>query len=106
MNTDIENLLARVREQQAEVERIQKSVTTMEITGYSRNNEVRATLRGNGRFTEISIEPDVARRMDAAGLGDVVLEAVNDGLRRLGEASTAKFKPMIDAAGTELSTED
>jgi hypothetical protein len=28
-----------------------------------------------------------------------VLEAVNDGLRKLGEASTARFKPIIEAAG-------
>lgn len=102
MNPEIDDLLARVREQQAEVERIQKSVTELEITGYSRNNEVTVTLRGSGRFTEISIDEDVARRLDAASLGDIVLEAVNDGLKRLGEASTAKFKPVLDAAGTDL----
>ncbi|GAA3521364.1 YbaB/EbfC family nucleoid-associated protein [Actinocatenispora rupis] len=102
MNTEIDDLLARVREQQAEVERIQKSVTELEITGYSRNNEVTVKLRGTGRFTEVSIDPDVARRLDANSLGDVILEAVNDGLKRLGEASTAKFKPVLDASGTDL----
>ncbi|MGA8114165.1 MAG: YbaB/EbfC family nucleoid-associated protein [Actinocatenispora sp.] len=102
MSTDIENLLAEVRQQQEEVERIQKSVTNMQVTGYSRHNEVTATLRGDGRFTDISIDSDAVRKMDAASLGEVVMEAVNDGLRRLAEASTAKFKPIIDAAGTEL----
>ncbi|HEY3503328.1 MAG TPA: YbaB/EbfC family nucleoid-associated protein [Actinocatenispora sp.] len=102
MNPEIDDLLARVREQQAEVERIQKSVTELEVTGYSRNNEVTVKLRGSGRFTEISIDEDVARRLDATSLGDIVLEAVNDGLKRLGEASTAKFKPVLDAAGTDV----
>jgi DNA-binding YbaB/EbfC family protein len=102
MNAEIDDLLDRVRKQQEEVERIQKTVTELAITGYSRNNEVKVTLRGTGRFTEISIDPDVARRLDAEALGEIVLEAVNDGLRRLGEASTAKFQPVIDAAGTDI----
>ena len=38
------------------------------------------------------------RDNDAYELGQLVKEAVNDGLRRVAEAGSAKFKPVIDAA--------
>jgi DNA-binding YbaB/EbfC family protein len=99
---DIEDLMARVQAQQEEVERIQRSVTQLTVEGYSRNNEVTVRLRGTGRFSEISIDPDAVRALDAAALGDIVMEAVNDGLQRLGEASAARFAPVVARAGTEV----
>lgn len=99
---DIEDLMARVEAQREEVERIQRSVTELTVQGYSRNNEVTVRLRGTGRFSEISIDPDVVRTLDAAALGDVVMEAVNDGLQRLGEASAARFAPVVARAGSEV----
>ncbi|UJW36157.1 YbaB/EbfC family nucleoid-associated protein [Saccharothrix sp. AJ9571] len=96
---DMNALLEEVRAQTEQVQRIQKSVEKMEVKGYSRGNEVVATLRGDGRFTDISIDPETVRRFPARELGEIVLEAVNNGLTKLGEASRAKFAPVIDAAG-------
>lgn len=98
IGADLADLLARVRRQTDEVLRIQRGVAAMRITGTSRNGEVTVTVEGTGRFTEISIDPQTARRCTARDLGDIVLEAVNDGLHKLAEASTARFAPVIDAA--------
>lgn len=99
MEADVAGLLERVRRQADEVLRIQRGVEAMRITGTSRNGEVTVTVQGTGRFTEISIDPETARHATARDLGDIVLEAVNDGLHKLAEASTARFAPVIDAAG-------
>jgi hypothetical protein len=99
VDVDVAGLLDQVRQQADEVQRIQRSVEAMQVKGNSRNNEVTVTVTGTGRFTEISIDPESMRRFNARDLGDIVLEAVNDGLRKLGEASTARFKPIIEAAG-------
>jgi DNA-binding protein YbaB len=96
--TDVAGLLDRVRKQTDQVQRIQRSVEAMRITGSSRNNEVTVTVQGNGRFTEVSIDPETMRRYNARDLGDIVLEAVNDGLHKLAEASSARFAPVIEAA--------
>lgn len=98
MNTepDLEELLAQVRRQTEQVHRIQRSVEAMEVKGHSRGNEVTATLRGDGRFTGIDIDPGAARRYDARNLGEIVLEAVNNGLVKLAEASRSKFAPVLD----------
>lgn len=99
VDVDVAGLLDQVRQQADEVQRIQRSVEAMLVKGNSRNNEVTVTVTGTGRFTEINIDPESHRRFNARDLGDIVLEAVNDGLRKLGEASTARFKPIIEAAG-------
>lgn len=99
VDVDVAGLLDQVRQQADEVARIQRSVEAMQVKGNSRNNEVTVTVTGTGRFTEINIDPETVRRFNARDLGEIVLEAVNDGLRKLGEASTARFKPIIEAAG-------
>ncbi len=98
IGTDVAGLLEKVRRQTDQVQRIQRSVEAMRITGTSRNGEVTVTVQGNGRFTEISIDPETVRRFNARDLGDIVLEAVNDGLHKLAEASSARFAPVIEAA--------
>lgn len=95
---DVAALLERVRRQQQEIERIQRSVEASETTGGSRGDEVRVTVRGNGRVTAVTLDPDALRRYDAHELGELVAEAVNDGLRRAAEATSARFQPVIEAA--------
>lgn len=95
---DMDALLDQVRRQTDEVQRIQRSVEAMEVKGHSRGNEVTAILRGDGRFSGIDIDPEAIRRYAARDLGEIVLEAVNDGLKKLAEASRAKFAPVIESA--------
>jgi nucleoid-associated protein EbfC len=100
---DVAELMERVRQQQEEVERIQRGVEAMEITGGSRHNDVQVTVRGNGQVTNVDIDPDALGQHDAGELGTIVMEAVNDALRRLAEATSARFRPFIEAAS---QTED
>jgi DNA-binding YbaB/EbfC family protein len=95
---DMDELLAQVRQQTEEVQRIQRTVEALEIKGHSRGNEVTVVLRGDGRFSAVDIDPEAIRRYDARNLGEIVLEAVNNGLQKLAEASTAKFAPVIESA--------
>jgi DNA-binding YbaB/EbfC family protein len=95
---DVAALLEQVRRQQAEIERIQRGIETMEVTGGSRGNEVQVTMRGNGQVADVAIDPDALRDHDAQELGEIVMEAVNDGLRRVAEATSARFRPVIEAA--------
>ncbi|MEC3978328.1 YbaB/EbfC family nucleoid-associated protein [Amycolatopsis sp. H20-H5] len=88
---DMDELLEQVRRQTDEVQRIQRTVEAMEVKGASRQNEVTVVLRGDGRFTSIDIDPKALRQYDARNLGEIVLEAVNNGLQKLAEASSAKF---------------
>lgn len=95
---DMDELLAQVRKQTEDVQRIQRTVEAMEVKAHSRQNEVTVVLRGDGRFTSIDIDPRAIKEYDARNLSEIVLEAVNAGLQKLAEASSAKFAPVIEAA--------
>ena len=95
---DVAALLERVRGQRDEIERIQRGVAAMEVTGRSRHDVVRVTVRGSGQLSNVTIDPDALSDYDADELGEIVMEAVNDGLRKVAEASRAKFQPVIEAA--------
>ncbi|MFF0148137.1 hypothetical protein ATK36_1494 [Amycolatopsis sulphurea] len=97
---DVDDLLAQVRRQTEQVRRIQRSVEAMEVKAASRQNEVTVTLRGDGRFTSVDIDPRAIREYDARTVSEIVLEAVNAGLQKLAEASSAKFATVIEAART------
>lgn len=98
MADEFDELLARMEAQQRRAEEVQLEIQNMEITGKSRNGEVVATLKGGGTFTSIKIDPRVVQRYGADSVGMLVVEAVNDGLRKVGEVSMAKFEPLIAEA--------
>ena len=100
MEPNVEDLLAQVQRQQQEIERIQRGVAEMVVEGGSRQDEVRVKVRGNGQFTEIDIDPDVLRRSNAHELGDILVEAVNDGLAKMAAATKARFAPVLEQAST------
>lgn len=97
-STNVNALMERIRDQQSDIERIQRELEVMEVVGASRDDEVRVTVRGNGQVVAVDIDESALRENDAYELGQLVKEAVNDGLRRVAEAGSAKFRPMIDAA--------
>jgi hypothetical protein len=97
-STNVNALMERIHHQQADIQRIQRELEVLEVVGASRDDEVRVTVRGNGQVVAVDIEESAVRENDAYELGQLVKEAVNDGLRRVAEAGSAKFKPMIDAA--------
>lgn len=95
---ELAEIMERVRAQEEQVGRIQRDVETMQVTGHSRDNEVSATVQGNGRFTEISIDEYAARQYGPYELGPIVLEAVNDALDRMAEETAARYAPVLEMA--------
>jgi DNA-binding YbaB/EbfC family protein len=94
----MDEILAQADQETQRIAEIQRSIERMEITGRSRNNGVAAKLRGNGQLTEVTIDPRVLDRYDAKSIGAFVVEAVNDAVRRLAEASQARYAPYIAEA--------
>ena len=98
VDNDFDELLAAMEAQQRKTEALQLEIQNMEITGRSRNGEITATVKGMGQFTTIKIDPKVIQRYGPDSVGLLVVEAVNDAMRRLAEASRAKVEPLIAEA--------
>jgi nucleoid-associated protein EbfC len=95
---ELDTMMEQLRQQQQEVERIQRGVEVMVVKGYSRANEVIASVRGSGQFVDIAIDPAVLRSHDAHDVGAIVTEAVNDALNKMSAATKARFAPVLDRA--------
>jgi DNA-binding protein YbaB len=86
-------LKARVEAQRRWVDQLQRDVPRLVVTGRSRGGEVTARLAGTGQFTDIVIDPRVLRTTTPEALGRLVLDAVNDGLARMAEATSRTYTP-------------
>jgi nucleoid-associated protein EbfC len=91
----IDELLARAEEQQRLITEAQQSLERTELVGRSRNGVVTAKLRGSGQLVEVSIDPRQLARYDAKALGVLVVEAVNDAMARLSQATRDAFAPFL-----------
>jgi nucleoid-associated protein EbfC len=109
---EVERLMAGVRDQQRHIETVQKEIAATEIKGMAERGLVTVLMNGGGRFTGVTIEPDALRQFDAHLLGQVVLEAIHDGMRQLAVLNRERFGPLmddpraLDAAMTYWSSED
>jgi nucleoid-associated protein EbfC len=87
----VDEVLTRMRRHQREIERIQRGVDALMITGFSTAREVAVTVRGTGRIAEVAIDPATVRRHDVRELGVIITEAANDAQDRLAAATRARF---------------
>ena len=84
-----------IERQQKRIEEIERAVMAMEVTGRSRGGEVTAIIKGTGEFTKIRIDQRLAGRHSLEAISILVLEAVNDGVRKLNEATRKRFEPLV-----------
>src|SRR5262245_19253372 len=89
----MEELKARVEAQRVRVAQVQLAVQRLVVTGRSRGGEVTARLNGAGQFTDIVIDPRALRTSTPEAIGRLVVDAVNDGLHRMVEATSRAIAP-------------
>ena len=77
---------------------VQRDIENVTVHGNSRDNEVTATMQGSGELVDIAIDPDQASHRTADDLSGSVTEAVNDALRKLGDATKARMASLLAAS--------
>jgi DNA-binding protein YbaB len=93
---EAERVAAAIEASRAQIQEIQQAVERMVVTGYSRNRELSVRVSGAGTLLDLSFDHDeVLRRPRPDVISALVVEAVNDGLRRLAMASQERFAPFI-----------
>ncbi|HEY8473783.1 MAG TPA: YbaB/EbfC family nucleoid-associated protein [Natronosporangium sp.] len=95
---EVAEFLAKAEQQRQAILEVQQRIERMEVTGRSRNSVVVAKVRGSGQLTEVTLDARQLPRYDAKVLGGFVVEAVNDAMARLAEASREAFAPFIAEA--------
>ena len=78
-------LMGKIREMQAEMERVKQSLDDMIVTASSGGGMVKVTANGNRKVLKIEIDPDIVDKSDKEMLEDLVVAAVNKAMEEAEE---------------------
>ncbi len=84
---NLQNIVLKAQQMQAEMERAQAALADAEITGTAGGGLVTAVVNGNGELTSVTIDPSVVDPEDIETLGDLIVAAVRDATREAREMS-------------------
>jgi len=87
---NMNNLVKQAQALQANMQKAQTEIASLEVTGESGGGMVKVTMSGRHEVRRVQIEPSIAAE-DREMLEDLVAAAVNDAVHRVEVASQAKM---------------
>ena len=87
-------MLKQAQQLQKRMEQMQEEMETLTVEGSAGGGAVTATVTGKMQVLSITIDPDVVDPDDVELLQDMVLAAVNDGLRRAEETVSKEMASL------------
>lgn len=94
MKGGLGNLMKQAQKMQAEMQKAQEELATLEITGQSGGGMVSVVMTGRHDLKRVSI--DEAVMDDKEMLEDLIAAAVNDAVRQLEQQSQERMSGMAD----------
>jgi len=76
------NLLKQAQEMQSRIAKIQEELGQKTVDGSAGGGMVRVTVNGQFNLTAVKLEPTVINSEEKEMLEDLILAAVNDGMRK------------------------
>jgi DNA-binding YbaB/EbfC family protein len=76
------NLLKQAQEMQAKISKIQEELGQKSVEGSSGGGMVQVTVNGQFNLLAVKIDPTVVNAAEKEMLEDLILAAVNDGMRK------------------------
>jgi len=88
------NLLKQAQEMQARMAKIQEELGQKTVQGSAGGGMVQVTVNGQFNLTAIHIEPSVIKAEEKEMLEDLILAAVNDGMRKARDMASAEMAKL------------
>ena len=82
---DMNNLMQQAKEMQEKMAKIQQELASKKVTGSAGGGMVTSTVNGQGELLSIEIEKEVISVEEKELLQDLIVAAINDGLRKAKE---------------------
>lgn len=92
-------MIKQAQKMQQDMARAQEEIATKETTATAGGGMVTVTVQGTSLIKSITIKPEAIDPDDAELLQDMVLAAVNEGLRMAAETSESEMKKITGGAG-------
>jgi len=88
------NLLKQAQEMQAKISKIQEELGQKTVEGSSGGGMVQVTVNGQFNLCAVKIDPTVVNSTEKEMLEDLVLAAVNDGMRKARDMVSAEMSKV------------
>jgi nucleoid-associated protein EbfC len=96
---NMQQLMKQAQKMQQQLEAAQAELAETEVTGTAGGGVVTATMLGSGELTALRIDPSAVDPDDVETLQDLVVAAVRDASRAVGELAADKMGPVTGGAG-------
>lgn len=94
MGMNMQKMMRQMQKMQADLARVQEELGNMTVEGTAGGGVVTVVVNGHQDIQKISIEPDAVDPEDVEMLEDLILAAVNDGLRKSRELSAGEIEKV------------
>ena len=88
------NLLKQAQEMQARMAKIQEELGQKTVQGSAGGGMVQVTVNGQFNLTAVQIEASVVKAEEKEMLEDLIMAAVNDGMRKAREMASAEMAKL------------
>ena len=94
MRGNIGNMMKQAQAMQANMQKVQAEIATLEVTGESGGGMVKVTMSGKHEVKRVQIEPQVISE-DREMLEDLIAAAINDAVNRVETQSQARMSSVM-----------
>lgn len=94
LGMNMQKMMRQMQKMQADLARVQEELETMTVEGTAGGGVVTVVVNGHQVVQEVVIKPEAVDPEDVEMLQDLILAAVNDGLRRSRELSASELEKV------------
>ena len=99
---EMNQMLKQVQKMQAEMQATQEALATETVEASVGGGVVKATVTGMGTLASITIDPSAVDPDDVEMLQDLIVAAVNEGLRQAQELQSSRFGSVTGSLPSSL----
>jgi DNA-binding YbaB/EbfC family protein len=99
MKFDMKQLMKQAQQMQDQMAKKQEELAAKTYTSSSGGGMVTAVVNGNHELVSIAIDPSIVSQDDVDMLQDLVIAAVNEGVRQANEATKSELQGMMGGMG-------
>jgi DNA-binding YbaB/EbfC family protein len=91
MKGNIGNLMKQAQQLQANMQRAQAEIASMEVTGESGGGMAKVTLTGKYEARRVTLDPSIVSAGDKDMIEDLIAAAINDAVQRIEKVTKEKM---------------
>lgn len=99
---NMQQLMKQAQDMQKKLMKQQEELATKQFEASSGGGMVTAKVNGTGSLLSITIDPEVVDKSDVEMLQDLVVAAVNEALKKVGEETQGGMMGMMNQMGIKM----